>query len=310
MLKKVMNSCQFVYDNSHWVKINYEKIKELILPINNTHWLQNNPYGILNLDIENLINFILVYHSIGFSFWGNPKWTIATPEGNLDGSYALMYLLLNKTIDNPNFLNFNYLSNISLDEFKKLLEGNVEIPLLIDRYNNLISLSEVVSNKMNNNFYNYIKDINNDEDLFSIIINEFPDVFNDISNYKGKTIFLYKLAQLITSDILHVKQIKENALVDYSHIVGCADYKIPQILRNLGILEFHPALEELVDNRIEIPKDSEMEIEIRANTIIAIKELSKKFETNPIDINDRLWLKSQEKNIAQKPYHLTRNRFY
>ena len=53
-----------------------------------------------------------------------------------------------------------------------------------------------------------------------------------------------------------------------------------------------------------------MEIEIRANTIIAIKELSKKFETNPIDINDRLWLKSQEKNIAQKPYHLTRNRFY
>ena len=105
-----------------------------------------------------------------------------------------MYLLLNKTIDNPNFLNFNYLSNISLDEFKKLLEGNVEIPLLIDRYNNLISLSEVVSNKMNNNFYNYIKDINNDEDLFSIIINEFPDVFNDISNYKGKTIFLYKLA--------------------------------------------------------------------------------------------------------------------
>ena len=221
-----------------------------------------------------------------------------------------MYLLLNKTIDNPNFLNFNYLSNISLDEFKKLLEGNVEIPLLIDRYNNLISLSEVVSNKMNNNFYNYIKDINNDEDLFSIIINEFLDVFNDISNYKGKTIFLYKLAQLITSDILHVKQIKEKALVDYSHIVGCADYKIPQILRNLGILEFHPALEELVDNRIEIPKDSEMEIEIRANTIIAIKELSKKFETNPIDINDRLWLKSQEKNIAQKPYHLTRNRFY
>ena len=157
MLKKVMNSCQFVYDNSHWVKINYEKIKELILPINNTHWLQNNPYGILNLDIENLINFILVNHSIGFSFWGNPKWTIATPEGNLGGSYALMYLLLNKTIDNPNFLNFNYLSNISLDEFKKLLEGNVEIPLLIDRYNNLISLSEVVSNKMNNNFYNYIK---------------------------------------------------------------------------------------------------------------------------------------------------------
>ena len=68
MLKKVMNSCQFVYDNSHWVKINYEKIKELILPINNTHWLQNNPYGILNLDIDNLINFILVYHSIGFSF--------------------------------------------------------------------------------------------------------------------------------------------------------------------------------------------------------------------------------------------------
>ena len=46
--------------------------------------------------------------------------------------------------------------------------------------------------------------------------------------------------------------------------------------KKLRYFRISPALEELVDNRIEIPKDSEMEIEIRAN-IIAIKELSKKF---------------------------------
>lgn len=311
MLKKIIESCQFVKDNSNWVKINPAKLKELCLPINkNFHWLQNNPYGVLDLDIDTLIHFLLIYHSISFSFWGNPKWTIKTPEGNLDGSYAIMYLLINKIKNNPDFVCFDNLSNLSKDEFNKLLEGNVEIPLLEERYNNLINLSKIVVNNMNGNFSKYIKTINKDEDLFTIIIYEFSNIFNDISIYKKKPVYFFKLAQLLTSDILHIKKIKENMEVDYSNLAGCADYKIPQILRSLSILEYQSELAELIDNKIELPKDSEMEIEIRANTIIALKELSQIFTNNPIDINDAIWLKSQNKNIAQNPYHLTRNRFY
>ncbi len=34
-----------------------------------------------------------------------------------------------------------------------------------------------------------------------------------------------KLAQLLTSDILHVIEIKERKEVDYSNLLDCADYK-------------------------------------------------------------------------------------
>ena len=88
---------------------------------------------------------------------------------------------------------------------------------------------------MNGNFYEFIKDITIDMELFNIIIKYFPN-FNDV-------------AQLLTSDILHIREIKENIKVDYSNLVGCADYKIPQVMRGLGILEYGVELSELIDNK-------------------------------------------------------------
>ena len=101
---------------------------------------------------------------------------------------------------------------------------------------------------MNGNFYEFIKDITIDMELFNIIIKYFPN-FNDERKYKEKTVYFYKLAQLLTSDILHIREIKENIKVDYSNLVGCADYKIPQVMRGLGILEYGVELSELIDNK-------------------------------------------------------------
>ena len=72
----------------------------------------------------------------------------------------MMYLLIEEIKKNPYFLNFNYLSQLSKEDFKILLKGNVEIPLLEERYNNLITLSKTVLNKMNGDFYHYVKNIN------------------------------------------------------------------------------------------------------------------------------------------------------
>ena len=45
-------------------------------------------YNLLDLPTETIINFLLVYEAIDFSFWGNPKWTIDTSNGKEDGSIA------------------------------------------------------------------------------------------------------------------------------------------------------------------------------------------------------------------------------
>ena len=310
MLDKIIKSCKYVANNSKSVKINetnLEKFIGKIKKVETEHWLAFSPYNLLDLPTETIINFLLVYEAIDFSFWGNPKWTIDIPTGKEDGSIALLYVIL-KYVREKNTTDF---SNITRDEFRKILKGNVEIPLFEERYHIIRDVSRIVNENMNGNFYEFIKGITIDMELFNIIIKYFPN-FKDERKYREKTIYFYKLAQLLTSDILHIRELKENIKVDYSHLVGCSDYKIPQVMRGLGILEYSDKLSNIIDNKKEIEVNSDYEIEIRANMLVAIDLIKKKLENKvcAIDINDYIWSQGRNKTIELKPYHLTRNTNY
>lgn len=309
MLEKIKSSCNYVALNSKYVSINYKKLNEYIKTIDIKKikfWLSNNPYDLFEMKIDKVINFMLLFDSINYCFWGQPKWTIETIEGKKDGSDALLYTLLNyvKKSDRVDF------SNVSFKEFSNILKGNVDIPFLKERYNTIVSICNVVNEKMNGNFYNYIKEINKDTELFKIIINNFSN-FCDERDYDNEKIYFYKLAQLLTSDILHIKELINGTKVDYSHLVGCADYKIPQTLRALGILEYNEELSEIVDNKKIIDKNSKYEVEIRANMIAVISYINSNLKNVcQIDINDYIFSTSKNVKNIVKPYHLCKNRNY
>lgn len=309
MLEKINTSCNYVSTNSKYVLIDYKKLDEFIKTINYQKikfWLSSNPYNLFDMGIGKIINFMLIFDSIDYCFWGQPKWTINTLEGEKDGSDALLYALLNyvKKLDRIDF------SSVSFEEFSNILKGNVDIPFLQERYNTVVEICNVVNEKMNGDFYNYIKDINKDTELFNIIISNFKD-FCDERKYDGKKIYFYKLAQLLTSDILHIKELINGTKVDYSNLVGCADYKIPQTLRTLGILKFNNELTEIIDNKHLISENSKYEVEIRANTITVINYINSKLKNFcSIEINDYLFLISKSFKTIAKPYHLCRNKNY
>lgn len=309
MLDKIKSTCHYVVDNSKYVKINYAKLDEFISDIkyeNLKNWLLFNPYNLLQLDIETIINFLLIFESIDYSFWGQPKWEINTEEGIKDGSDALLYVMI-KYVKETRSTDF---SNLTLNEFKELLKGNIDIPLLEERYRTIVNISRIVNEKMNGSFYKFIKDINLDTKLFDTIINNF-DSFKDEREYNGKTIYFYKLAQLLTSDILHIREKFENISVDYSNLIGCADYKIPQTLRAIGIVEYNNELSRIVDQRNQLENSSEYEVEIRASQIVVIDYISNiLIDANPIDINDFLFVYSKKVKAIAKPYHLCRNTNY
>ncbi len=310
MLNKIIKSCEYVSDNSKYVSINKEQLDNFINSIENiemNNWLSSSPFGLLSLSTETIINFLLIFESIDFSFWGNPKWTINTNDGQLDGSIGLLYALLkyvkeNKTTD---------FSKITEVEFSNILKGNVKIPLLKERLEIVRKISNTVNEKMNGNFYNYISKITSDKELFNVIITHF-DSFKDERTYEGKAIYFYKLAQLLTSDILYVRKIKENINVDCSNLIGCADYKIPQVLRALNILVYNEELSNIIDDKKEILENSLYEVEIRANMITIINYINQKtnYKYNRININDYLFMKKGDKSLNLKPYHLTRCKEY
>ena len=265
MLDKIIKSCQYVANNSKSVKINETNLEKFIGKIKKVetieHWLAFSPYNLLDLPTETIINFLLVYEAIDFSFWGNPKWTINTENGKEDGSIALLYAIL-KYIKERNTTDF---SNITKEEFKEILKGNIKIPLFEERYNIIRNVSKIVNEKMSGNFYIFI-----------------------------------------------IREQKEKIKVDYSHLVGCSDYKIPQVMRGLGILEYSNKLSNIIDNKKEIEVNSEYEVEIRANMLVAIDLIKEKLENKvcAINVNDYIWSQGRNKTIELKPYHLTRNTNY
>lgn len=306
MLENIIICCNYVSKNSKHVTIDEEKLNlfvENIKDIKMNHWLSSSPFGLLDLAVETIINFLLIYESINFSFWGEPKWTIDTNFGKLDGSIALLYVLLQYVKESKS----TDFSNISKKDFLKILKGNIKIPLFEERFKIVKEVSAIVNDKMQGNFYQYIKDITSDIELFETIIANFPS-FKDERLYNKQTIYFYKLAQLLTSDILHIKEQKEKIKVNYTHLVGCADYKIPQVLREFGILNYDNKLAKIVDNHSEISINSIYEVEIRANMITVINMINKKlnYKYCRIDINDFIYMQKNNKNFKMRPYHLTR----
>lgn len=313
MLKRVIDSCNYVAENSKDVKINYDNIESLIdelLVFNNKHYMLSNPFGIMDLEIKDLINFLLLYDSIDFCFWGTPKWKIEYENKEIDGGYALLCVMLNY-YNNYKDKIFDVINNTREEELEKIFEGNVKIPLLTERIKILKSVSKIVTEKMDSNFYETIHNLYKDTELFNFIVENFPS-FKDERTYNEQTIYFYKLAQLLTSDILHLRNYKEQLEVDYTNLVGCADYKIPQVLRSLNILEYSNELSLLVDNKELIPENNPYEIEIRANTLKVIDYIYNKLDKKipRIDINDFIWLKGKTLDKDKKPYHLTKTTSY
>ena len=104
-------------------------------------------------------------------------------------------------------------------------------------------------------------------------------------------------------------------LTGRDELTAFADYKVPQILRKFGILEYSKNLAEKIDNKIEILRGSDEEIEIRANTIWAIelatRIIKKQFpQVNAFMVDRFFWFKGQQKSPDDKPYHRTRTIWY
>ena len=144
MLNSIIDSCKYVSLNSSFVKINENKLNEFVSSIEDvdvSFWLSSSPFGILSLPVEMVVNFLLVFESIDFSFWGNPKWETLIDSKKEDGSIALFYVLLKYVKDN----NTTDFSKISKDEFQKILNSETSIPLFNERYEIIKSVSNIVN---------------------------------------------------------------------------------------------------------------------------------------------------------------------
>eukprot|EP00198_Chlamydomonas_reinhardtii_P003090 XP_001692426.1 predicted protein [Chlamydomonas reinhardtii] len=105
--------------------------------------------------------------------------------------------------------------------------------------------------------------------LMQLVAQLFPG-FRDHAIYKGQQVFLYKRAQIFVGDVYGAFRGQGLGMF---WLTMFADYRVPVVLRTMGVLRYSQQLEDKIQRREQIPAGSEEEVEIRACTVVAVEQL-------------------------------------
>jgi len=265
---------------------------------------------------EATANYILVLDALNFCFWGEPRWVV-TYHGERYNGYAALAVALTRALqDGVPLSDAGYLAQIDESELATILAGEAPIPLLPARVENLREAGHVLQARYAGQFGNLIRESNGSAvELVRRVVDAFPS-FRDVATYAGAEVHFYKRAQILASD-LHgaFDGTGLGAFYDLDQLTAFADYKVPQVLRELGVLRYAPELSALVDAQVELAAGSPFEIEIRAATIWAVEELRSALRQRAIELpayqlDWTLWQFGQNLPATTRPYHRTRTIFY
>jgi len=303
----VRKSTALVFNNLKLISINLSKIEDVAKiireKIDKKQVLTEEQFGSANPTPQ----LIFVLDTLNFCFWAKKdeeKWTIEYPKSNYisNGWFALVACIDRAQKEGVPILNASYLKNATFPDIQHIFRSsnNTEIPLLRDRVKVLNETGKILMEKYNGDIYNLLAATGlNAGKIACEVAKNFPS-FSDFSllDNKEKMCF-YKRAQIFAYDISLLHGIKAKNL---ESLTAFADYKIPQILRALGIIEYKTELANKVDNYIILKSGSNEEIEIRASTIWACELLAKEIVIDPVWVDNALWKMSQSLKDV-KPYH-------
>lgn len=311
------------------VKINQEKIKEVA-----KSWVKEGvkvpawpvEYSLKTDNAQKMLDYLIILDSLNFCYW--PASALRVPAGKnkkrrweffykgekYNGYFAWSLALKKFFEENPGKGNLDYFSKISFKNFKEILQGGANLQLLKKRWEIAQKVSCALIEKYGDSL-NFLESSKGKASLLLPKIYKELPYFDDFSFCRGKKVYFLKRAQILISEIYGAFSGRDfGHFEDLGYLTCFPDYKVPQILNNLGILEYSQGLERKIKNKVLIPAGSPEETEIRSATVWAVEyleremtELGKEFYAFQVDWI--LWDKSH-KDEMKNPYHLTKTIFY
>ncbi len=309
---QILGSINPILERARFVTIDDAAIESIVKNLDPNALTQKDPTMEdlpSNLNEDGRVGFIIVLDALNFFFWGDPKWTITRDGQSLGGSHGLAHALKRGVEFDVLKLEPPFLEALSREALVDILVANIEIPFLDERLAILHDLGRITREKGIASWQSIIAGATDTLDVAQILVDTFPTVFKDEATHEGNIIRFWKRAQLAASHLSIFRQL------DRSRLTALADYKIPSVLRSLGILRYEESLADRIDHHIEIESNSLEELEIRAHTIAAIDHATKLLQKSipsitAIQLNDMFWLMGRKKSPSDKPHHRTKTIWY
>jgi hypothetical protein len=322
----VLDSLHPVIEHSRDVRTHFEKIQEV------AGWMAYEelpepdyalPLGAGDGKRDETIDFILTADTIDTAFTdfsNHEKFQVDYAGRHWSDSDAL-FACMKRALDNGiPILDGKFLAQVTKPELEKIFAGNIQMPMLDEKMEVLHQVGRVLADKYDGRFHNFLSSCSprlydNGKGMVDRMVTEFAR-FDDVSEYDGHTIKLYKLPQLgLWLVYSSLRRSGQFIIEDLDKMTAFADYIVPVALRLMGITSYSTDLERAISTHQMIPRDSRQEIEIRAHCVYATALLSE--EINKIrpkemqivipQVDARLWT---HYHTTWWPHHLTKTIMY
>ena len=318
-------SLQPVISGAKLVHINQEKITQV------ANWMAYEefakPDGSMLFDFgpdpDVLMDFTLVVNTTNFAFTDfatGVKFETDYMGKRWCDSEALLACLHRAVNSGIPFFSGDYLATVTRKQLESVFSGTIEMPMLDERVVLFNEVGRVLVEKYQGRYSNFVRSCpprlySKGEGLLERLTSEFPR-FLDVSNYHGSEVQIFKLAQLGIWG-MHLALSPRGAwkLDDAQNLTAFADYIVPVGLRVMGIFEYASELEEQINSLVEVKRDSDAEIELRASSIYVIARLTEEINKRrpgmePLlqpQVDFRFW---KTYHATHWPHHLTKTVMY
>lgn len=268
---------------------------------------------------QETVSYLLVLDSLNFCFWpasGASRWEITFGSRRLSGYFALAASLTRAIESGIPLTRAEYLAKLSFEKFREILGGRGELQLMGDRVKILNELGHILLEDYRGEASGLVEAAGGSaEKLVGLLVETLPS-FRDVAEYLGQRVYFYKRAQIFCADIYGAFEgTGWGQFEDIDRLTAFADYKLPQVLRHLGILHYDDDLAQRIDRMVPLVVGGPEEIEIRANTISAVDMIREELARlgrplRAFEVDWVLWNLGQHEEFTSRHHHRTVTIFY
>jgi hypothetical protein len=261
--------------------------------------------------LEGAIHFVFCLDALNFCFW--PSRT------------GLEYEDLARAVCRAHFrgdLTVAKLCDVSADVMALWLEPGHEWPLPDLRVKALRELGQAL--KQHGPAIAWVKQAGSLACvLVELIAQRLPMFRDQVLLPHGDRRCFYKRAQILVADVWgacgrpggDAAASAVGGFTDIASLTTFADYRVPQLLRDMQVLVYSPALCARVDAMEEIPAGSEDELAIRSATVVAVELVKRELHElhkplTSVEVDWLLWQQGEKSRGALRPHHRTLTWFY
>ena len=276
---------------------------------------------------ERTVNWLLVLDALNFCFWAEkrqPRWRVDYQSEILDGYWAEAASLTRAVEEGIALWDAEYLSTMSREDLAyvfrstKGADGSAGemIPLFDARLAHVHEVGRVLLERYAGQFAHATEKAEGSAVKLALLLAQEFTSFRDVAVYHGQDIRFLKRAQICVADLYGAFGGKHwGAFTDFDKLTIFADYKLPQVLRHYGVVEYDSGLAQRIDNQELLQPGGEEEVELRAATIWACELLRREMSRisgqaiTAVEVDQLLWFLGQNSE-EMRTYHRTRTIYY